>query len=164
MSNKKIIIIVASVIAALAVITAVILFMAGGNEQEPSALPINPDTQNRDIGQEPSFSDSGDVSPEEQAVEAENGVFEEEEGQPAADTPVIVYPDSDGDGLPDYEESIRGTDPNNADTDGDGLDDGKEVKGPGTDPLKIDSDGDGYSDKEELDSGYDPLGPGMLKK
>lgn len=35
--------------------------------------------------------------------------------------------DTDGDGLPDWQETIWGTDPNNPDTDGDGTSDGKEV-------------------------------------
>lgn len=40
--------------------------------------------------------------------------------------------DSDGDGLDDDDEAIRGTDPDNADTDGDGWNDGSEDV---TDPL-----------------------------
>ncbi|MEK7648296.1 MAG: hypothetical protein AAB400_00070 [Patescibacteria group bacterium] len=32
----------------------------------------------------------------------------------------------------------------------------------GTDPAKADTDGDGHSDKEEMENGYDPLGPGKL--
>ncbi len=41
--------------------------------------------------------------------------------------------DMDADGLPDADEAMRGTDPNNADTDGDGVGDGVEVLA-GTDP------------------------------
>ncbi len=40
-----------------------------------------------------------------------------------------VYPDSDGDGLPDIAEVLYGTDPFNPDTDGDGFPDGVEVAG-----------------------------------
>lgn len=36
--------------------------------------------------------------------------------------------DTDNDGLLDWEESLRGTDPKNPDTDGDGTNDGEEVK------------------------------------
>ncbi|MBI3630886.1 MAG: hypothetical protein HY221_00935 [Candidatus Sungbacteria bacterium] len=43
--------------------------------------------------------------------------------------------DSDGDGLPNWEEAIFHTDPHNPDTDGDGTPDGEEVK-EGRDPLK----------------------------
>ncbi|WP_233595405.1 Ig-like domain-containing protein [Corallococcus sp. CA031C] len=57
--------------------------------------------------------------------------------------------DSDNDGLPDVEEAIIGTDPNNPDTDGDGIPDGVEVKVGGTDPLDDDSDDDGILDGNE---------------
>lgn len=50
--------------------------------------------------------------------------------------------DTDGDGLKDWEEGIRGTDPNKADTDGDGTDDGVEIQD-GRDPLVM-----GPNDKE----------------
>jgi len=39
------------------------------------------------------------------------------------------FRDSDHDGLPDWQEAMIGTDPNNVDTDGDGLKDGWEVLG-----------------------------------
>jgi len=42
--------------------------------------------------------------------------------------------DTDGDGLPDADETARGTDPANPDSDGDGVSDGQEVAN-GTDPL-----------------------------
>jgi len=51
------------------------------------------------------------------------------------------------------------TDPLKPDTDGDGLTDYEEVIIYGTDPTKIDSDGDGYTDKEEIDAGSDPNDP-----
>jgi hypothetical protein len=47
--------------------------------------------------------------------------------------------DTDQDGIPDYIEKIIGTDPLNSDT-----------------------DGDGYLDGEEIENGYNPLGPGRL--
>ncbi|MDB5204547.1 MAG: hypothetical protein JWP09_575 [Candidatus Taylorbacteria bacterium] len=43
--------------------------------------------------------------------------------------------DTDKDGLPDWQEALLGTDPNNPDTDGDGTKDGEEVK-LNRDPLK----------------------------
>ncbi|SED02676.1 hypothetical protein SAMN04489844_3506 [Nocardioides exalbidus] len=58
--------------------------------------------------------------------------------------------DLDGDGLPNDEETDRGTDPNNPDTDGDGLTDGEEVNRYGTDPLKKDTDKDGLTDGQEV--------------
>lgn len=80
-----------------------------------------------------------------------------------------VYFDTDGDGIPDWEEKeTYGTDPGDADTDGDGIDDGDEVAywgddwdadadGDGTvNLLDADSDGDGYLDGLEVESGTDP--------
>lgn len=72
--------------------------------------------------------------------------------------------DSDLDGLSDAEEKTLGTDSKKIDTDGDGITDYDEVKIYHTNPLKADTDGDGYSDGAELRRGYDPLGPGKLKK
>lgn len=73
--------------------------------------------------------------------------------------------DSDDDGLTDYEEvNIYLTDPLNPDSDGDGLSDYEEIKIYKTDPLNSDSDNDGYSDKTEIDTGYNPNGPGKLSE
>lgn len=47
-------------------------------------------------------------------------------------------PDSDGDGLKDWEEQLWGTDQNSPDSDGDGTPDGEEIK-IGRDPLKAGS-------------------------
>jgi OmpA family/Bacterial TSP3 repeat len=58
--------------------------------------------------------------------------------------------DSDGDGLADEEESMKGTDPFNRDSDRDGLFDHAEVVTCLTDPLNPDSDFDGLSDGEEV--------------
>lgn len=57
--------------------------------------------------------------------------------------------DSDGDGLSDSDESMRGTDPFNADSDKDKLSDTEECKTHLTDPLNADSDFDGLLDGEE---------------
>lgn len=72
--------------------------------------------------------------------------------------------DLDLDGLSDVIETQLGTNPKNIDTDGDGLTDYDEVKIYQTSPLKADTDGDSYGDGAELRRGYDPLGPGKLKK
>lgn len=45
----------------------------------------------------------------------------------------VVSTDSDADGLMDWEEALRGTNPNNPDSDNDGTSDGDEVRG-GRDP------------------------------
>jgi len=66
--------------------------------------------------------------------------------------------DIDGDGLTNVNESIRGTDPLNADTDIDGVTDGDEVMVYFTNPLLFDTDVDGLSDGEELFTYYtDPI-------
>ncbi len=72
-----------------------------------------------------------------------------------------LKPDTDGDGLNDYEEATKyRTDPLKADSDGDGLSDGDEVIKHKTDPSKADSDGDGLSDGDEiLKHKSDPVKP-----
>jgi len=78
-----------------------------------------------------------------------------------ADTNPTI-PDSDGDGLTDYEEvSIYGTNPNNTDTDNDQLPDQWEIS-VGLDPLdpsdaQLDSDSDGVINIDEYLLGTDPL-------
>lgn len=57
--------------------------------------------------------------------------------------------DTDNDGLLDFSEKIRGTDPQNPDTDGDGLTDGYECNIVGSNPLKVDTDGDSIQDPQE---------------
>ncbi len=65
--------------------------------------------------------------------------------------------DTDGDGLRDGDELVRGTDPRAADTDGDGLSDGEEVMRWATNALARDTDGDGLGDLEEVVHGTSPL-------
>jgi outer membrane protein OmpA-like peptidoglycan-associated protein len=66
--------------------------------------------------------------------------------------------DTDGDGLTDGQEVFRYfTDPTRRDTDGDGLSDGEEVLYYGTNPLRADSDGDGLTDWEEIRMGTNPM-------
>ena len=64
--------------------------------------------------------------------------------------------DGDGDGIIDAGEASLGTDPLRPDTDGDGLSDYEEVVTHKTDPLRRDTDGDSLSDKFEVDHGLDP--------
>jgi hypothetical protein len=75
---------------------------------------------------------------------------------------VITPLDSDRDGLPDAQETERGTDVLLPDTDGDGLTDYDEVSVFGTDPKNSDTDTDGYRDGDEVASGYNPKGAGKL--
>ncbi len=80
----------------------------------------------------------------------------ESEPEPVADL------DSDQDGLTDAREQELGTDLNVSDTDQDGLFDREEVEVYFTDPLNPDTDGDTYTDGGEVESGYNPNGPGKL--
>ena len=58
--------------------------------------------------------------------------------------------DSDGDGLADEDESMKGSDPFNRDSDRDDLSDLEEIVTYLTDPLNPDSDFDGLPDGEEV--------------
>ena len=71
------------------------------------------------------------------------------------DAKLPVQKDSDGDGLLDVVEAIRGTNPRASDTDGDGVPDQTEVI-KGTNPRLSDTDGDAMSDRDELIIGSDP--------
>jgi outer membrane protein OmpA-like peptidoglycan-associated protein len=57
--------------------------------------------------------------------------------------------DADADGLLNFEEFARGTNPAAADTDADGFDDAFEVRVGGTDPTRADTDDDGLGDAAE---------------
>ena len=63
----------------------------------------------------------------------------------------ITYHDSDGDGLWNSNELWFKTDPYNPDTDGDGLTDYEELKIYHSSPANSDTDGDGWSDKKEIE-------------
>ncbi|MCB1689558.1 MAG: M36 family metallopeptidase [Halioglobus sp.] len=70
----------------------------------------------------------------------------------------IEFLDSDGDGIPDAQELLDGTNPNSVDTDGDGLVDGAGgIVTVASYPAGIDGNGDGFVDGE-LDYGTDPNG------
>lgn len=58
--------------------------------------------------------------------------------------------DADNDGLMDKEEKELGTDPLNPDSDGDGLNDFDEVRKYTTNPLLTDTDKDGLNDYDEI--------------
>ena len=71
--------------------------------------------------------------------------------------------DSDNDGLSDKKEKSLGTNPCSPDTDGDGLCDYEEANIFKTDPLNPDTDSDGISDGDEVRMGRNPKGLGTLK-
>jgi hypothetical protein len=90
--------------------------------------------------------------------------------------------DEDGDGLSNRNEYTYGTDPTNPDTDSDGLSDWEEINGkkdpnvtfpkdrpsnfpstfPPTDPLKWDTDGDTFTDYSEVINNSDPTDPNSV--
>lgn len=71
-------------------------------------------------------------------------------------------PDQDRDRLTDNQEKELGTDPTKPDSDGDGLSDYDEVAIYKTDPNKSDTDGDGFTDGAEVQRGFNPAGEGEL--
>lgn len=83
---------------------------------------------------------------------------------PATPEVVANTSDSDGDGLTSEQEASLGTDPNNPDTDADGLTDREEAETYKTNPILADTDGDSYADGSEVQSGYNPLGPGRCSR
>ncbi|MEK7567086.1 MAG: hypothetical protein AAB527_03065, partial [Patescibacteria group bacterium] len=64
------------------------------------------------------FNKSGD---EKTAINSEQSVT-------ATTKSTVESPDSDNDGLKDWEETLWGTNPNNDDSDNDGISDGEEIK------------------------------------
>lgn len=83
--------------------------------------------------------------------------YESTNTTPSSPTALNREDDLDTDSLTNWQEFLRGTNPNNPDTDGDTLLDGAEVAGAGgrppTNPLLTDTDGDGLSDLAEKNSG-----------
>ena len=75
--------------------------------------------------------------------------------------PDFIDPDDDNDGLSDDVETEIGSNPLNPDTDSDGLNDGFEVNSPPyTNPLNSDTDSDGLSDSLEINLyNTDPTNP-----
>ncbi len=89
-------------------------------------------------------------------VETATGIFVDEND--TGSNP--LNPDTDGDGLPDFDEAtVYPTDPNMPDTDGDGLTDYQEIRVYFTDPLNPDTDGDGLLDGDEITLESDPFDP-----
>lgn len=72
--------------------------------------------------------------------------------------------DLTGDGLTNAEEFEHGTDITTPDTDGDGLTDWEEVKTYGTNPLVRDTTGDGVNDATLVRLGLDPTEPYLLHR
>lgn len=94
----------------------------------------------------------------------ENQVINGDENNEPENVPVINNGvlDTDGDGISDQDEVVRGMDIENPDSDSDGLFDREEVMVYNTDPTLADTDGDGFSDGDEVKGGYNPNGTGKL--
>jgi len=78
-------------------------------------------------------------------------------GQAATATANWFIADDDQDGLPNSQEALFNTKPDQPDTDLDGLKDGDEIQKYQTNPLMPDSDGDGLNDGQEIEKNIDPL-------
>lgn len=112
------------------------------------------------------YSDQLDTHPQNASLwndHNNNGINDDLEAPPDSDGDgVLDYEDAfpndyDNDGVTDAGEVAQGTNPALADSDGDGLGDGEEVYA-GTDPLNVDTDQDGLTDYEELRAYFtDPL-------
>lgn len=102
----------------------------GDTDDDADGLPNCFEIQ---LGLDPALADTdGDGIPDGQEDHDYDDISNADEYQQG--TLLVVDVDSDGDGLSDVAELIRGTDPDNPDTDGDGETDGYEVAN-GSDPL-----------------------------
>lgn len=105
-----------------------------------------------------------DTTVNQAPVNNENQVISGAENNEPENVPVMNNGvlDTDGDGISDQDEVVRGMDIENPDTDSDGLFDREEVMVYNTDPTLADTDGDGFSDGDEVKGGYNPNGTGKL--
>lgn len=111
------------------------------NDNNDNSANVNQLVNNLDVEESSS-------SPEPVDIESQNR-FEEEI-------------DTDGDGVLDKDEIVRGMNIESNDSDSDGLYDREEVMVYNTDPTNPDTDGDGFSDGDEVNAGYNPKGAGKL--
>ncbi|MDQ6524014.1 Stk1 family PASTA domain-containing Ser/Thr kinase [Nocardioides sp. LHD-245] len=121
------------------------LCVSDGPETVPSVVGMKQADAERAI-KEAGFVPVVRNAPADDASQKKGRVTEQipAEGTLAAGSNVVIFvstyepapppTDTDGDGLPDDDETARGTDPANPDSDGDGVSDGQEVAN-GTDPL-----------------------------
>lgn len=125
-----------------------------------------PDADEANLGTDPTLADTdGDGLDDGQEVVAGSDPLDPNSGPAvptAAAAPSAI--DADGDNLTDAAEAQLGTDPHNPDTDGDGLSDFDEVgfdpsSATGTSPTNPDTDGDGVSDGDEIANGTNPTDP-----
>jgi hypothetical protein len=125
-----------------------LLFLVGGCD---TSAPLNTCTVSRDCRGEQVCVDGRCVAVTPTGDTGAEDTSTSDAGVDAGPPP----PDRDGDGIPDDDEAMHGTDPDDADSDDDGLSDGEEVA-LGTDPTVWDSDGDGVPDGDEVFLGTDP--------
>ncbi|MEO8177521.1 MAG: OmpA family protein [Deltaproteobacteria bacterium] len=129
----------------------------GLSNQQESSLGTNPFAVDTDGDLLGDADEDANRDGRYQGDSNENGRFEPQLGEETDPTRA----DTDGDGLKDGLEILKGTDPFNTDSDGDGLSDGNENDlsidtFTCLNPASADSDGDGLDDGGELAAGLDP--------
>ena len=145
-SKSKFILLIVGIVVILGAIGAGAWFVLSGSKGELNVPVVTPPVKT-----EPAVTQEVPVEPV-----VPNDKLPEE-------VPVVVEElDSDADGLTDAEEIRYGTKISKPDSDSDGLFDREEVVLYRTNPLVADTDGDGFLDGAEVQSGYDPNGPGRL--
>ncbi|MCD4694158.1 hypothetical protein K8R62_02245 [bacterium] len=151
-SNKNHIFVWLALLVLVAGIIIIGFFWISGILNNQESLDLNQDqieTENSSQNQDEN-NDNQDSVDDGENLNDQGVEDDQEEGDEINDLPNNVNPDTDGDGLMDYQEESIGTDINNIDTDGDKLTDFEEFINYKTNPFKIDTDNDMLSDYEEV--------------
>ncbi len=110
---------------------------------------------NFDLNDKSAGTYRGTISSTLDLIESKKEIAKPEESKSAVDI-LNLFAVDDG-------TTVSTTTPAAIDSDGDGLSDADEAKYH-TDPLVTDTDKDGFTDGDEVRRGFNPLGPGKLKK
>lgn len=164
-SKKKLITLIVVSVLFLVIVTGAYFgytyYVKGGNR-----LSFLNGEKASDLGSVENVSENTavDTNVNQTPVNNENQVVGENENNNPENVPVTNngVKDTDGDGISDQDEVVRGMDIENPDSDSDGLFDREEVMVYNTDPTLADTDGDGFGDGDEVKGGYNPNGIGKL--